>query len=186
MKLPLSYQWQTLRRQALKNSVTVLGVAVAIFLSIAMVGMTRGLVETTAQTGSDQNVIVLSSGAQSVEFSAIDPEVFHRLRSSEFIAQGSSGELASPEVLLSSYLDLGDGAERRGVVRGVLDVAFEVHPEVQIIEGRRPGRGFELAVGALAATKLDVAPKRLALGTKVLLEGQEWTIVGVFEAPGTT
>ncbi|MBA2661898.1 MAG: ABC transporter permease [Bradymonadaceae bacterium] len=179
MKLPLRYNLRSLVERKTRTAMTILSIATAIFLSIMMVALSRGLVETTRATGSPLNVIVLSQGAESMEFSAIDAEIVHHL-------QALSGQpLVSAQAYISTFVAIG-GVEKRGVVRGLhATTALGIHDNARLLEGRLPNRGFELAVGNLAATKLGVAPSALAIGQAVDFEGQSWTIVGRFEAPNT-
>jgi putative ABC transport system permease protein len=68
--------------------------------------------------------------------------------------------------------------------RGVEPVAFLVHEQVRIVEGRAPGVG-EVLVGKLAAVRMGVSDEHLAVGRKLVLDENEWTVSGRFEAPGT-
>lgn len=188
MKLPLRYNLRSLIQRKTRSGLTALGVATAIFISVMMIGLSRGLLSSTRATASPDNVIVLSKGAESMEFSAIDPADFHLLQSSPHIDTDADGPVASPEAYLSTFIQFPEGVdgERRGVVRGVWPVAFKAHGKVKVVSGTAPQRGFEVTVGKLAATKLGVSPDVLAVGRTVEFEGQRWTVVGVFEAPGTT
>lgn len=189
MTLPLRYNVRSLIERKTRSALTALGVATAIFISVMMIGLSRGLLSSTRDTASPDNVIVLSKGAESMEFSAIDPADFHLLASSEYIQKDGEQVLASPEEYISTFVGFPDGAvgnERRGVVRGVLPIAAKVHDKLRITAGSGPERGFKVVVGALAATKLGVPAETLTLGQTIEFEGQRWTVAGHFEAPGTT
>lgn len=188
MKLPLRYNLRSVLQRKARSTLTAAGVAVAIFVSIMMLALSRGLINSTRGTASPDNAIVLSKGAESMEFSAIDPAVFHRLRSSEHIQTEGGETLASPEAYLSEFVQFPEGGvigEKRGAVRGVWPVALKVHDQVRIVAGTAPQRGFQVAVGKLAAIKLGVPSAALAIGRAIEFEGQRWMVVGVFEAPGT-
>jgi hypothetical protein len=88
MKLPLRYNLRSVLQRKTRSALTAAGVAVAVFVSVLMLALSRGLIDSTRNTASPDNVIVLSKGAEAMEFSAIDPSVFHRLRSSEAIRDG--------------------------------------------------------------------------------------------------
>ncbi len=189
MKLPLRYNLRSIMQRKTRSLLTAGGVAVAIFVSVLMIALSRGLLSSALNTASPDTVIVLSKGAESMEFSAIDPSDFHRLTSSEFIAQASGRPLASPEAYLSTFVTFPDGdvdGTKRGVIRGMWSVGLQVHPQAKIVEGSPPARGFGVAVGRLAAVKLGVPQASLAVGRTIEFEGQRWTVTGVFEAPGTT
>lgn len=185
MRLPLHYSVRSVLQRKTRSLLTSGGVAIAIFVSILMVALSRGLLQSTRGTASAENVIVLSKGAESMEFSAIDPGDFHRLKTSELIRSDEGVPLASPEAYLSTFVAVG-GSERRGVVRGVWPVALAAHEQVRIVSGSPPRRGFGVIVGRLAAVKLGVSPEAVLIGKAVQFEGQTWEIVGEFAAPGTS
>ena len=188
MKIPLRYNLRSVTQRKVRSMLTALGVAAAIFVSILMIALSRGLLASTYNAASPDNAVVLSKGAESMEFSAIDPAVFHLLRSSEQIRAESGQALASPEAYINTFVRFpaGDVAgEKRGVVRGVLPVALRVHDRVHVVQGKGPARGFQVMVGKLAATKLGVPQGALAVGREIEFEGQRWSVAGVFEAPGT-
>ncbi len=188
MKLPLRYNVCSLAQRKMRSALTVMGVAIAIFVSVMMIGLSRGLLSSTRSAATVDNVIVLSKGAESMEFSAIDRFVFHLLRSSQQIQNEGNQALASPEAYMSTLVrfpDSNNSGEKRGVVRGVWPVALQVHDQARIIEGSPPKRGFSVAVGKLAATKLGVPQSALAVGRVIEFEGRRWTIAGVFDTGGT-
>lgn len=189
MKLPLRYNVRSVIQRKSRSLLTAAGVAVVIFVSVMMLGLSRGLIESTKGTASPDNVMVLSKGAETMEFSAIDRTDFQLLRSSEFILTDGGEPLASPEAFIGTFIGFPDGGvagERRGgIVRGVLPVALKVHDRVRMVAGTPPQRGFQVAVGKLGATKLGVPEAALAVGRTITFEGQRWTVVGVFEAHGT-
>lgn len=53
-----------------------------------------------------------------------------------------------------------------------------------LTEGRLPGSG-EVLAGRLAAVKLGLAEGSVRPGTKLQFEGREWTVSGLYAAPGT-
>ena len=97
-------------------------------------------------------------------------------------------DYVSPEVHMALVVkaERDDTVDYQAVVRGVTENAFLVHPQVQIVEGRPPRMGeYELMVGALAATRLDIAPEKLHVGESLWFDNRAWTITGQFTAPQT-
>ncbi len=198
--LPLRYILRSIGRRPVRALLTMGGIALAIFLSVAMIGLSRGLMACTRAGASPDTVIALSLGAESMEFSAIDPSDVAILRSASLVQQPGQqlgqqpGQqpgpepLVSPESLVSTFIGFNDPTQeiRRGVVRGVLPVAAQVHQHVRVEQGRWPERGFEVMIGRLAATKLAIPATDLAIGRTVTYEEQTWTIVGVFTAGGAS
>jgi putative ABC transport system permease protein len=189
MRLPLKYNVRSLVQRKLRSFLTAAGVALSIFMSVMMLALSRGLLNSTAGSGVPENVILLSKGAESLEFSAVETAYFNLLKGANGIAKTAEGEpMLSPEIYLNSITTVPGAAvegELRGVIRGVWPVAAEVHEQFKLIEGEFPQRGFQVAVGKLAATKLGVPDELLTVGKTISFEGRDWTIVGRFEAPGS-
>jgi putative ABC transport system permease protein len=188
MRLPLKYNLSSVTQRKLRSLLTVLGVGLAIFLAVLMTSLSRGLLAATMRTGEDLNLLVLSKGAESMEFSAVDPNVYSALKSSTEVAVQDGQPLASPECFINTTVTV-PGAQTNvpalALVRGVLPVAFDVHKQVQMAEGTPPERGNKIAVGRLAATKMGLPEDALRIGQQLQLEGQTWTVSGIFNAPGT-
>jgi putative ABC transport system permease protein len=189
MKLPLRYNVQSLAQRKLRSLLTAGGVGLSIFMSVMMLALSRGLLSSTMGSGAPENLILLSKGAESLEFSAVETAYYNLLKGAAGIAKAEDGQpLLSPEAYLNSVMSVPGVAvegEPRGVVRGVWPVAQQVHGQFKLTEGEFPGRGFQVAVGQLAATKLGVPEEALAIGKTLGFEGRDWTIVGRFTAPGS-
>lgn len=185
MALPLSYNWRNVWRRKSRTGFTVLGISLAIFVSLMMLALSNGIRASIQNTAEPDNVLVLTKGAETLEFSAIDRQVLDVIRFSDLVAEQNGERLASPEVYFTSTVDVAGFATGQGLVRGVLPVALQVHRQVHMTEGKFPAAPGEIMVGPLAATKLAVPPQALALGKEIKFEGQSWRIVGHFAAPGT-
>jgi ABC-type antimicrobial peptide transport system permease subunit len=189
MRLPLKYNVQSLAQRKLRSALTAGGVALSIFMSVMMLALSKGLLSSTAGTGIPENIILLSKGSESLEVSAVETEYYNLLKGQSGIGRSKDGEpLLSPETYLYSnvtFPGISVEGKPRAVVRGVWPVAASVHRQFKLTEGDFPMRGFQAAVGQLAAVKLGVAEEALAIGKTVSFEGHDWTIVGRFAAPGT-
>jgi len=181
MRLPWRYNLKSIWQRPMRSLLTILGVSLAVFLSVVMLGLTRGLVGSMVATGDARNALVLSKGAEALEFSALDPQALHILGNAPGVT------LASPEVYINSLVTLEDSGQPSVpvITRGVHDIAFQIHPQVKLVEGRPPRRGFEIAIGPLVATRLGLSEDRLDMGGRLRFEGQTWTITGIISAPGT-
>ncbi len=143
MQLPWKYNLKSIWQRPMRSLLTILGVSLAVFLSVVMMGLTRGLLGSTAATGDARNALVLSKGAEALEFSALDPQALHILGNAPGIATVDGVALVSPEVYINSLVTLaGSGLAAVPVItRGVHDVAFQIHPQVSLERGRPPRRG---------------------------------------------
>lgn len=203
MRLPLKYNMKSILQRPVRSLLTVAGVWMAISLSVIMMGLTQGLIGSTAATGDVRNVLVLSKGAETVEFSALDPQALHILGTAPGIASTVAGAtagvdaaagrghgeeaLVSPEVYINSLVTVAgsDMTPTPVITRGVRDIAYAVHPQIELSAGRAPRRGFEIAVGQLVSTRLGLSEGRLKIGDRLRFEGESWEITGIISAPGT-
>jgi putative ABC transport system permease protein len=184
MALPLKYNWRSLTARKARTALTALGIGLAVFVALMMLALAEGLSKSIRETGQPLNVLVVSKGAETMEFSAIDRNVVDVLRFSPQVAEAAGERLASPEAYFTTEVQAGS-ASAQGLVRGVLPVASQVHDQVKLVEGKFPTAPGEIMAGPLAATKLGVSGDAVGLGKKLRFEGTEWTIVGRFSAPGT-
>lgn len=186
MALPLCYNLRSLLRRKTRAAMTALGIGLAVLVSVLMLALSTGLMNSIRTTGHPLNVLVTSKGAETTEFSAIDPAVLDVLRFSPYVATSGGRALASPEVYFTSQVETGPGARpAQALVRGILPSALSVHDQVRLAAGRVPDQPGEIMVGPLVAANLGVSKERLAIGQSLVLEGTPWKIVGRFIAPGT-
>jgi len=189
MRLPWKYNVRSLTQRPLRSMLTIFGVSLSVFLVVMMLSLSNGLAAAMVKTGEPLNVLVLSKGALTVEFSALDPQALPLLASSQGLRQHAGQVVVSPEVNINSLVKLAGSGQAGApvLVRGLRpEVALVAHPQVTISEGRAPRRGYEIAVGALVATRLGIDAAELRIGQQLAFEGANWRIVGLLVAPGTT
>ena len=187
MLLPLSYSWRNLLARKGSTAVTLLGVAVSVMVYVVISATADGIARVATATGSPENLIVLSKGANSEDSSRLDRGSVAILSSLPGIARDPRGEtLASAELLLAHAVPKKGasaddfGSSRYTSVRGVTPRALEVHPGVRLIEGRPPAAAGEAMIGRLLPSELG----DVGLGDTLRFGGSAHTIVGVFEARG--
>jgi putative ABC transport system permease protein len=195
MRLPLTYPLRNLLRRPWRTGMTVMGIAVVVFAAVLMLALSQGLFQRLDITGDDHNLLVISRAGQNIMFSSIPPEEMVYLLELPGVATGAGGEkLVSPEVMHAGYVGLGPLPEVEQAdtkknppvyIRGVRDVAFDVHRSIRITDGALPEEEFELLVGATAHVKMGVAPEALAVGKQVYFEGITWTVCGQFADNGS-
>jgi ABC-type antimicrobial peptide transport system permease subunit len=188
--LPWDYGVRNLGRRPVRTALTVLGLALVVFLLLLAVGFVRGLELSLRQSG-DPEVVLLhnANAAENLENSSISDEV-PTLARTEFAAHllryGDSAAV-SPELIIAGRVGVGEaeGKSSLGVFRGVdLDRVFLVRRQVALIEGSLPGPG-EVLVGRLVWAKLGVDASEVAVDRSITIEGKPWRISGRFAAPGT-
>lgn len=187
MVLPFYYNWRNLRRRRLSVTLTFFLVSVVVFVLAALLSFAAGIRASLAATGSSRNVMILKPGSTAESTSILLPAEAARIVQAPNIARGSTGQL-----LISLELCVQTNIPRRGpvgtpasvAIRGVDDIAFEMRPELKIIEGRHPQQGtMEMIVGKAARERYaNLEPGgRLEMGR---LANRVFTVVGVFDAGG--
>jgi hypothetical protein len=186
MALPLRYNFRSLLRRKTRAVMTALGIGLAVLVSMLMLALSTGLMNSIRATGHPLNVLVTSKGTETTEFSAIDLRVLDVLRFSPYVALKDGQPLASPELYFTTQIETAPGVPSApALVRGVLPLALVVNDQVRVTAGRFPNQPGEIMVGPLVWTNLGLSPERLAIGQSLIFEGTPWKIVGQFTAPGT-
>lgn len=161
------------------SSVVVIGIAGVVGVLVAMLAMGEGFQATLKGTGSDDRAITLRGGSQAETNSVIVRDQVPLISALDGIARDSSGRaLVSAE--LSQVVNLpsrSDGTDANAQLRGVGEQAWELRPQLKIVEGRkfRPGLR-ELVVGQGAMQQF----RGITVGRQLQLANQSWTVVGKF------
>lgn len=171
----------------MRTALTIVSIALAVFVSISMLALVRGLMSSLEATGHPLNLVVLTRGAETLDFSSVDQRVFEILRQNQYIATEGDTALASPEFYYASLLEAEPSVAppSQAIIRAVLPVALAVHHQVKLVEGHLPNRSGEIMVGSLAATRIGLPRDSLQIGDTVRFDGNKWSIVGRFTAQGT-
>jgi putative ABC transport system permease protein len=160
-------------------AVIVVGIAGVVGVLVAMLAMGEGFRSTLSRTGSDDSAIILRGGSQSETNSVITRDQVPLISSLAGIARGGDGRpLVSPE--LSQVVNMvtkADGTDANALMRGVGANAWELRPQIRIVEGRKFNPGMREIVVGEGAKRQYVG---LDVGKQVELANQMWTIVGAF------
>ncbi len=184
MKIPLTYNLRNLWTRRLTTLLTVGGIALVVFVFAAVLMLAQGVKTTLVSTGSDDNVIILRKSAQSELLSAVSRESAALIETFPEIAADKNGKpLASANMVTIINLHKKKTNDMGNVtVRGVSPEILAVHPEVTIKEGRMLQFGSnEIVVGNAIADEFDGT----AIGQKIQIGTNLWTIVGLFDAGKT-
>ena len=163
------------------SSVVIVGIAGVVGVLVALLAMGAGFETTLRETGTDDTVIVLRGGAQTELNSVVDHDTAVVVSQAAQVLHNASGQaIASPElVVVASLPKKSDGLDANVEMRGVGERAWELRPNVKILSGRKFAPGLrELVVGKSAVNQF----KNLDLGATLKLNGQLWTVVGVFDS----
>jgi len=204
MGIPLRYNVRNLLRRKLRTGLTVLGIAMVIAAAVIMLASSQGLLHSLRSSGDPENELIISRKAMDREFSSMKRAEVHVLETllSDYSARWQPpGEdtaamaLVSASIHHTALVQIEGSSEDRygerklGVIQGVdPEIAPRMINAFRLVRGRemRPDEGRVALVGALAYARLGVAPEQLVEGCTLSFNGAQWTIVGVFAAPGTT
>lgn len=184
--LPFSYAVRNLFRSKSRLLQTIGGSALVVLLVMTAVAINQGMKRVLSASGSPHNVVFVGAGSEeSIQRSEVPGQAAGIAEAAvSGITETLGMRAVSSEIHYMSYLDSGDGRRAQALFRGVTPQALRVHPEVRIVAGAFPGPG-QLMAGRLAWRKLGLAEDDLRPGGRVILDGQEMTVSGVFAAPGT-
>jgi len=183
MKIPLKYILRNFKSRRLTTAITVLGIAMVVFVFAAVLMMAYGIEKTLIATGSPDNVIVARKSANGEISSIVLRDDYNTLLTLPHIAKSSDGKpLISGETVVIINLNKRTGGLSNICVRGVARTAFTLRPQVKMIEGRvfNPG-AREIIVGSSIAKNFIGGN----IGNTVTFGGDTWTIVGRFDGGGS-
>ena len=163
------------------SSVIIIGIAGVVGVLVALLAMAVGFEATLKETGSDDTVIMLRAGSNTELNSVLSHETAQLLAQQSQVLRNAQGQpIASPElVVVASLPKRSTGLDANVEIRGVGEHAWELHPNVRIVAGRKFSPGMrELIVGKGAAEQFSGTE----VGATLKLNGQVWQVVGKFEA----
>ncbi|HRK31162.1 MAG TPA: ABC transporter permease [Tepidisphaeraceae bacterium] len=190
MGIPLDYAVRNLGRSPTRLLLSVIGSALVVLLVLAAGGFVRGMDRSLSVQGAEGNMMFFGAGSEeSVERSEISPNVPGLVAAN---VQGVRSRLGvayvSPEVHVQTTVRQSpeDPSNAQVLIRGITPAAWLVHSSARIVDGRAPEPGRdEIAVGRLSYSRLGVQQTQISPGNKLWFDDRYWTIVGVFEFPGS-
>jgi putative ABC transport system permease protein len=185
MAIPLEYNVRSAVNRWPSTLVAVLSIAGTVAVFIVMLAMAHGFQATLISGGSPSNALILRGGSDSEMMSVLTLEQARVIADAPGVARSAKGDpLVSYEVVVIGAFPLAStGSDANVQIRGLSPIALEVRPNVRITEGRFFQAGLaELVVGRNVPT----AYAGLSLGSTVEFGGGRWTIVGVFDAGGSS
>ena len=171
----------TLSQRMGSSAVIVVGIAGVVGVLVALLAMAEGYAETLRNSGSLDTAIVMRGASANEVSSSLSRDDVVQIQQAPGVARNAKGEpILSAETVVAANLPIKGsktGDEGSAQVRGVSDAAFDVRPNVKIIEGRKFQPGLrELVIGKGAVRQFE----GLKVGATLKLANQPWTIVGIF------
>ncbi len=185
MAIPLKYNIGNLMSRKGSSAMTVLGIGVVIAVMVAMMALYNGVQQALVSSGSKENMIILREGAQAESTSLVSRDKYRILRDLPGIAKAADGQpLVSPELVIIFKLPRRDNPTGSNVnVRGVTPNALELRPFMKLVEGRMFRSGVNEVIVSQRMRERFVD---LDIGDTFRFGTQTWSVVGVFDAKGTS
>ncbi len=185
MKIPFKYTIRNLKTRRLTTLLTVTGITLVVFVFSAVLMMAYGIQKTLIETGSDENIIVLRKAATAEITSIIMVDQANILSTLPNIAKTSDGKpLLSKELV--AIINLSYSEKKGGIgnvtVRGVTAEGIQLRPNVKLVEGRMFQWGSREIIIGSSINKRFLGTNN---GEKIKFGGDQWTIVGWFDAGGS-
>ncbi|HUL67310.1 MAG TPA: ABC transporter permease [Burkholderiaceae bacterium] len=171
----------TITQRLGSSAVVVVGIAGVVGVLVALLAMAAGFEATLKQTGADDTAIVLRAGAQTENNSIVDHDSAEIVSQAPQVLKNSQGQpIASPElVVVASLPKRGTGLTANVELRGVGERAWDLRPNVKITNGRKFQPGLRELIAGKSAHEQFAG---LDVGSNLKLNGQLWTVVGIFDS----
>jgi len=183
MKLLFSYTFRNLAVRKLTTGLTVVGMALVVFVFAAMMMFAYGIEKTLTDTGSDDNAIFVRKAATSETVSLVmRSDATLALTQPEIALSEDGTPIGVAEiVILVSGNKINTDAAANVIMRGTTATAMTLRPYIRL-EGRMftPGTS-EIIVGRSASKNF----KNCQIGGKLRFAERDWEVVGVFDAGGS-
>lgn len=163
--------------------VAITGIAGVVVVFVSVLSIAQGFRAAMTTAGDPRTAIVMRAGTEAEMSSVLMRANTQLVKDAPGIARGADGPVASAELfVIVNHPKRSTGLDANVPLRGVEPAAFDVRPQLKIVEGRRfePGRN-EIIVGKAAAGQFA----DLGVGQTVRWGENVWTIVGMFEAGGS-
>jgi ABC-type antimicrobial peptide transport system permease subunit len=182
--LLLSYSYRNLLTRRLTTFLTASGMALVVFVFAALVMLAEGLQQTLVETGSSDNVVVISRSANSEVQSGVSRDEAAVVETQPEIATNIQGRrlLAKEVVVLITLRKRDTNAPANVTLRGIGETSLSLRSQIGIVEGRLPRAGSsEIMVGESVARQF----KGAQLNHSLFFGMRPWKIIGIFSAGST-
>ena len=168
--LSIPARWST-------SSVIIVGIGGVVAVLVGIFSMALGITSVFTNSVDSERTILVRAGANDEMSSNLSIDSANLLSTMPFF------EVLSPELfVVTNVPKKSTGYPANIVLRGVTDAAFDIRPELRIVEGRNFTAGKnELVVGRKAMQEFA----GLELGDQIAMRDAAWTVVGYFEADGS-
>ena len=128
MAIPISYNIRSVAARWKTTVVSILGIAGAVGVFVAMLAMARGFQATLIASGSSSNSIIRRAGATSEMDSGVTLDQARIVADAPQVARNAAGvPLSSPEVVvIGAFQLIKSGTDANTQIRGMTPIVLEV------------------------------------------------------------
>lgn len=184
MAIPLKYNYRSLVVRRIGTLMTVLSIALVIFIFISIMALANGLETVLVSSGDPLNVLVRRHGSDSELSSSVSREALQSIKYLPGIRlDADNNPLVSPEIIIS--INLPRRGQEQGsniTIRGLSQTGLLLRPQIRLLEGRMFQPGLrEVIVSHAIANRFQST----GLGERLQFGKGDWQVVGIFDAGGT-
>src|SRR5688572_7122607 len=183
--IPLKYNYRNLRVRWVTTLMTMLSIGLVVCAMVVTFGLIDGLEHALRISGHPLEMIVLRKGATDETGSTITVEQAEQLATQPEIARDEQDvPLCSNEfVTLLLKPRRNNAGTANMIVRGLEPVGRKMRPDFKIVEGRDLKPGVNEAISSVSLARRFA---NLSVGEKLEINRVDFTIVGHFEAGGSS
>lgn len=181
--LPLRYTIGSLLVRRATTLLTILGLALVVFILAAALMLSTGIQRTMAGKASPTDLLVLRSGSIRELSSGLSLDKVQRVLAGPGLMTAANGRVVGQgEVVTIAFIGKTDGGSSNLFIRGVPPEAMAFRPHLRIVAGRAPQFGTD---EAMIGRALEGRFEGLALGQSIkLARNRALKVVGVFADDG--
>jgi putative ABC transport system permease protein len=183
--IPAKYNFRNLRVRWVTTLMTVISTGLVVMASVLVFGLIDGLEHALRVSGHPLDLIVVRKGSTDEISSGLQQSVSREVASLPGIAKDAQGQpLCSVElVTILTKPRRNNGGTTNLIVRGIEDVGRQLRPGFRITAGRDLKPGVNEAI---TSARMAERFENLAIGEKLMINHDEFEIVGYFESDGSS
>ena len=181
--IPLSYNLRSLWQRKVATLSTAGAIALVVGIFVVVLSLATGLSQAFVSSGRADQVIVMRPNSRFELNSVVTRPQARLLKVDPRIAQEGGEPMASAECVVVKIFEKRDGDQTNVTIRGLEPMGIRLRPQVRLVAGRwfRPGLS-EIVV----PRRMQARFEGLELGQEVKVGGRDWTVVGAFDAGGSS
>jgi len=183
--IPAKYNLRNLKVRWVTTLMTVVSTGLVVMAAVLVFGLVDGLEHALQVSGHPLDLIVVRKGSTDEISSGLQQQMSREVASLPGIAKDENGRpLCSVELAtILTKPRRNKGGTTNLIIRGLEDVGRRLRPGFKITQGRDLKPGVNEAI---TSRQMAERFENLRMGEKLLINHDEFTIVGYFESDGSS